>query len=46
MSFLINQEANLFEEDLGDKKPADVAKAITAFNPAGTWAPVDSLALN
>ena len=45
MSFLINQEGNLFEKDLGGKT-ADVAKAITAFNPAGTWAPVDSLALN
>jgi hypothetical protein len=45
MSFLINQEGNVFEKDLGDKT-ADVAKAITAFNPDGTWAPVGSLAQN
>jgi hypothetical protein len=45
MSFLINQEGTVFEKDLGDKT-ADLAKAITAFNPDGTWAPAGSLAQN
>lgn len=45
MSFLISQEGTVFEKDLGEKT-ADVAKTITAFNPAGTWAPVESLAQN
>ena len=45
MSFFINQEGTVLEKDLGDKT-ADVAKAIVAFNPDGTWAPVGSLAQN
>jgi hypothetical protein len=45
MSFLINQEGTVFEKDYGDKT-AEVAKAMTEFNPDGTWAPVGSLAQN
>jgi hypothetical protein len=37
--------ATVFEKDYGDKT-ADVAKAMTEFNPDGTWAPVGSLAQN
>jgi len=45
MSFLINQEGTVLEKDFGDKT-ADVAKAMTEFNPDGSWAPVGSLAQN
>lgn len=45
MSFLINQEGTVFEKDLGNKT-ADVARAMTEFNPDGSWAPVGSLAQN
>jgi Protein of unknown function (DUF2950) len=45
MSFLINEEGTVLEKDFGDKT-TDVAKAMTEFNPDGTWAPVGSLAEN
>jgi hypothetical protein len=45
MSFLINQEGTVLEKNFGDKT-VDMAKAITEFNPDGTWAPVGSLAQN
>ncbi len=45
MSFLVNQDGTVFEKDFGDKTAA-VAKAMTEFNPDGTWAPVGSLAKN
>ena len=45
MSFLINQDGTVLEKDFGNKT-ADLAKAITEFNPDGTWAPVGSLAQN
>jgi hypothetical protein len=45
MSFLINQEGTVFEKDFGNNT-ADVAKAMTEFNPDGSWAPVGSLAQN
>jgi hypothetical protein len=40
MSFLINQDGVVFEKNLGEN-PADVAKAITAFNPDDGWKPVE-----
>jgi hypothetical protein len=40
MSFLINQDGVVFENNLGENT-ADVAKAITAFNPDDTWKPVE-----
>jgi Protein of unknown function (DUF2950) len=45
MSFLIDQEGTVLEKDFGDKT-SEVAKAMTEFNPDGTWAPVGSLAQN
>jgi hypothetical protein len=45
ISFLINQEGTLFEKDFGNKT-SDLPKAVTEFNPDGTWAPVGSLAQN
>jgi hypothetical protein len=40
MSFLINQDGVVFENNLGEST-TDVAKAITAFNPDDTWKPVE-----
>lgn len=40
MSFLINQDRVVFEKNLGENT-ADLAKAITAFNPDDTWKPVE-----
>jgi hypothetical protein len=40
MSFLISQDGVVFEKNLGENT-ADVAKAITAFNPDGTWKAVE-----
>ena len=40
MSFLINQDGNVLQKDLG-ADTADVAKAITSFNPDSTWTPVE-----
>jgi hypothetical protein len=40
MSFLINQDGVAFEKNLGENT-ADVAKAITAFNPDDGWKPVE-----
>lgn len=45
MSFLINEDGTVLEKDFGDMT-TEVAKAISEFNPDGTWAPVGSLALN
>jgi hypothetical protein len=45
MSLLINQENTVFEKDFGNKT-ADLAKAMTEFNPDGAWAPMGSLAQN
>lgn len=36
MSFLIDQDGVVFQKDLGEKS-ADLAKAITEFNPDDTW---------
>lgn len=40
MSFCINQDGVVFENNLG-QNTADVAKAITAFNPDDGWKPVE-----
>jgi hypothetical protein len=40
MSFCINQDGVVFEKNLGGNT-ADVAKAITAFNPDDGWKPVE-----
>lgn len=40
MSFLINQDGDVFEKNLGENT-ADTAKAISAFNPDDTWKPVE-----
>jgi hypothetical protein len=40
MSFVINQDGNVLQKDLG-ADTAGVAKAITSFNPDSTWTPVE-----
>ncbi len=40
MTFLTNQEGGVFQKDLGETT-ADLAKAITEFNPDDTWKPVE-----
>ena len=40
MSLLINQDGVVFEKNLGENT-TDAVKAITAFNPDGTWKPVE-----
>ncbi|MGP0095912.1 MAG: DUF2950 domain-containing protein [Terriglobales bacterium] len=40
MSFCINQDGVVFEKNLGENT-ADVAKAITTFNPGDGWKPVE-----
>ena len=36
MTFLVNQNGIVYQKDLGDKT-ADMAKAMTAYNPDKTW---------
>jgi hypothetical protein len=40
MSLLINQDRVVFQKDLGEKT-ADIAKAISEFNPDDTWSPAE-----
>jgi hypothetical protein len=40
MTLMINQDGNVFEKDLG-AQTADLAKAITEFDPDATWKPVE-----
>jgi hypothetical protein len=40
MSFLINQDGEVFEKNLGEST-SDAAKAIAGFNPDETWKPVE-----
>jgi Protein of unknown function (DUF2950) len=39
MTFIINQRGILYQKDLGDKT-ADIASAMTEYNPEGTWTKV------
>ena len=39
-SFLINQDGIVLQKDLGDDTAA-IARAITSFNPDGTWVAVE-----
>lgn len=39
MSFVVNQEGTVYEKDLGPET-ARIARAITEYNPNGTWKPV------
>lgn len=39
MTFMINQRGIVYQKDLGDKT-ADIAGAITEYNPDGTWTKV------
>jgi hypothetical protein len=39
-TFLINQNGEVFQKDLGPQT-ADLAKAITSFDPDDTWSPVE-----
>ncbi len=40
MTFMVNQDGNVLQKDLGDNT-ADVAKAMTAYNPDDSWAPAE-----
>lgn len=40
MSLMINQDGVVFQKDLGEKT-ADLAKAMTEFDPDDTWKPVE-----
>jgi hypothetical protein len=40
MTLMINQDGTVYEKDLG-AQTADLAKAITEFNPDDTWKPVE-----
>jgi len=40
MTFLINHDGIMFQEDLGEKT-AETAKAMTEFNPDATWSAVE-----
>src|SRR5271163_567728 len=40
MTLMTNQDGNVYEKDLG-AQTADLAKAITEFNPDDTWKPVE-----
>jgi hypothetical protein len=40
MTFLINQDGVVFQKDLGEKT-ADIATAMTEFNPDNSWNPVE-----
>jgi hypothetical protein len=40
MTLMINQDGTVYEKDLG-AQTADLAKAITEFNPDATWKPVE-----
>jgi len=40
MTFMVNQDGNVLQKDLGDNT-ADLAKAITAYNPDDSWEPAD-----
>jgi Protein of unknown function (DUF2950) len=39
MSFLINQDGDLFQKDLGPQT-AQVAESLTAFDPDASWSAV------
>jgi len=40
MTFLVNQDGNILQKDLGDDT-ANLAKAVTAYNPSEDWEPAD-----
>jgi hypothetical protein len=40
MTFLVNHDGTIFQKDLGPKT-AEIAEAITSFNPDPTWTKVD-----
>ena len=40
MTFIVNQDGKVFEKDLGDQT-ADLAAAMTEYNPDKTWEPAD-----
>jgi hypothetical protein len=40
MSFLINQDGNVFEKDLG-ANTTGAAKGITSYDPDNTWSAVE-----
>jgi Protein of unknown function (DUF2950) len=40
MTFLVNEDGNVLQKDLGDDT-VNLAKQITAYNPDDTWAPAD-----
>jgi hypothetical protein len=39
MTFMVNQDGLVWQRDLGEKT-AEVAKAITQFNPDSAWTPI------
>jgi hypothetical protein len=39
MTFLVNQDGVVYQQDLGDQR-ADLASKITAYNPDSSWEPV------
>ena len=41
MTFIVNQQGQIYQKDLGEQT-ADLAKAMTGFNPDKTWKPVPS----
>ena len=40
MSFIVNQDGNVYEKDLGSDTAAE-AKSITSFDPDDSWSPVE-----
>ena len=40
MTFIVNQDGKVFEKDLGDQT-AELAAAMTEYNPDKTWEPAD-----
>jgi hypothetical protein len=40
MSFVINQDGNVFEKDLG-ANTTEAAKGITSYDPYSTWSAVE-----
>jgi hypothetical protein len=40
MTFIINQDGDIFEKDLGPQT-TELAKAMTSFDPDDTWSPVE-----
>jgi len=40
MTFIVNQDGKVYEKDLG-QSTADLASAMTEYNPDNTWHPAD-----